>query len=72
MLFVSIAQAQEQVSFGLYQDIKLATSKDNHGNTPFTTDIIITSNWEGKQFKDYYFSIQPFYQFADLNGGKFQ
>ena len=46
--------------------------KDNHGNTPFTPDLIITSNWEGKQFQYYYFSLQPFYQYANLQSETFQ
>lgn len=69
MLFVSIAQAQEQVSFGIYQDLKLATSKDNHGNTPFTTDLIFNVNLEGNQFEYYYFTVQAQYEHANLNTG---
>ena len=57
------------MSFGIYQDGKLAILKDNYGNTPFTTDLIFTVNLEGKQFSTYYFSIQPFYEHANLSGG---
>ena len=71
MLFTAIVQAQEKISIGIYQDGKLSFMKDNHGNIPFTPDVIITVNLEGNQFKYYYFSIQPFYEFADLYGGKF-
>lgn len=71
MLFTTIAAAQEQISIGIYQDAKLTFYRDNHGNEPFTADIIITANLEGKQFKHYYFSLQPFYEYADLYGDKY-
>jgi len=70
LLFTTIATAQEKISLGVYQDAKLTFYRDNHGNEPFTADIVITANLEGKQFKHYYFSLQPFYEYADLHGGK--
>ena len=71
VLISTISKAQEKISIGIYQDAKLSIMKDNYGNIPFTPDVIITVNLEGKQFKHYYFSVQPFYEFADLHGGKF-
>ncbi len=65
--------SQESISFSLLQDVKLGLGMDSeHGNTGFTPDVIINMNWEGKQFEYYYFSIQSFYEHAELSSGYFK
>lgn len=73
MLLTSIiANSQEQLTFGIYQDVKLGLGMDKeHGNDKPTFDMIFNVNMEGNQFEYYYFSVQAQYEHADLYGGKF-
>lgn len=62
LLFI-ILLANAQSYIGVYQDLKLATTSDSYGNTPFTTDIIIkvSTKWDSQVFSG--FSIE----YASLN-----
>jgi hypothetical protein len=63
--------AQDHVSVSVFQDAKLLIIGDDKGNNAGTANLLISFNLEGKQFEYYYFSMQPFYEYADLNGGYF-
>ena len=63
--------AQNNISIGLYQDIKLATVGDDKGNNPFTLDAKLDIGLHGFQLKNYYFSIHTQFEYADLKGGDF-
>jgi hypothetical protein len=76
MVFIFIfgiikCNAQEHVSVSVFQDSKLLLLGDEKGNNAGTANILVSLNLEGKQFEYYYFSMQPFYEYADLNGGYF-
>lgn len=72
MLLTSIiANSQEQITFGIYQDVKLVLGMDKeHLNDKPTFDMVFNLNLEGNQFEYYYFSIQAQYEHSDLYGGK--
>lgn len=67
-VFVS---AQENVAISVYQDPKLAFQIDDYGNTPFTLDMKIMFEMNGKQQSNHYFSIRPEFEYAELYGGKY-
>lgn len=71
MLFTTLLNAQENIAIGVYQDLKLATSNDNHGNTAPTLDLRVDVSLQGKQFDWYYFEVRPSFEYADLYGGKY-
>ena len=71
-LFISsFAIAQDKVSIGLFQDTNLALFKDKHGNTPFTLDVNVRGEFQGKQFKNYYFYLLVDFEYANLYGGEY-
>lgn len=70
-LITSQAYSQSNVTIGVYQDPKLAFQIDDYGNTPFTLDMKISVELNGKQFNQYYFSIRPEFEYAELYGGKY-
>ena len=77
--FLTIYQsnAQERVSFGIYQDTKLALLGDEHGNDAFTTNILINLKMQGHQkqrgkYYGGYMVIYPEFEFADLHGGEYK
>ena len=70
---MDIANSQEKIQFGTYQDIKLGFGQDEeHGNVSPTLDLLLNVSLEGKQFKYYYFSIVPFFEMANLHSGDFK
>ena len=71
MLF-GITQAQEVLSIGVYQDLRLAVSDDNHGNDSFTTDVLIRLKMQGNQEKYGYMIVYPEFELANLSGGKYK
>lgn len=65
--------SQDGLSFTVLQDIKLGLGMDKeHGNDRPTPDFIIAINFEGKQFEWYYFSMQSYFEHADLKSGYFR
>ena len=70
---VHLSNAQEKISIGIYNDVKLGLGLDKeHLNPNPTLDLIINVNLEGKQLNGYYFSLQPFYEQANLHSGYFK
>lgn len=60
ILLISVSTyAQNTVSFSVSQDLKLGNEK--------TIDVILTANLEGKQFSYGYFTLQPFYEYSNVN-----
>lgn len=65
--------AQDGISLGVFQDIKLGLGMDKeHGNDRPTLDKIFNISLEGKQLKYYYFSVVPFFEVAALHGGDYK
>lgn len=64
-------KAQRQISVSIHQDAKLLFVGDNKGNQAGTQDILISMDWQGNQFKHYYFTIKTQYETARLVGGNF-
>ena len=70
LVVTSIAFAQEKVSVSILQDVKLATLGDKDRNySPFTTDILIRVNMQGKQQEHGYMIVFPEYEYADIAYG---
>jgi len=70
MVNASIAQVAEdyaRVSFGLYQDVRLATTKDDNGNSPFTTDVRFEFMMEGNYDGTGSGSLGLTFEYADLS-----
>ena len=75
ILFLLIGiTATAQIEIGLYQDVKLATMKDDASNDPFTTDLLLTvklinqgayEKWAKSIF------VYPLVEYAELNGGTY-
>ncbi len=61
----------QSFSLGVSQDVRLATSKDDHGNSPFTLDGIISLDLNGKQWGQFVPALRLQYEYADLSGGAF-
>lgn len=73
LLITSFCYSQDRVSFGVFQDAKLLLGQDKkYGNDKPTLDGVFYFELEGKQLNDYYFSVQNFYQIAELSGGTLQ
>lgn len=71
LLITTSCFSQDKISFAIFQDAKLLLGKDvEHGNDKPTLDAIVYMELEGEQFSDYYYSMQLFYQDADLSGGR--
>lgn len=65
--------AQDGISVGVFHDIKLGLGMDEeHGNDKPTLDLLLNVSLEGKQFQYYYFSVVPFFEIAQLEGGDFK
>ena len=76
LLTINLCSAQisgtdSRVSFGLYQDVKLATIKDNYGNTPFTTDVRFEFMMEGESHGSGSGLIGLTFEYADLSDVSF-
>ena len=62
-----LMNAQERISLTALHDLKLGFGLDDeHNNGKSVLDVIIAVDLEGKQFEWYYFSMQPFYEYANL------
>jgi hypothetical protein len=67
-LHTLIAVSQDRVGISVYQDARLALAKDNTGNyKPFTLDVLVKFNMEGKQSDVGYIVVSPMFEYADLN-----
>jgi len=67
LMFAAATQAQDTFSVSVVQDVKLAFTEDNHGNIPYTMDLVI------KLEKQWFYIV--FYsqaELADLYGGFYQ
>ena len=65
--------AQDGLSISVLHDVKLGLGLDKeHGNDKPTLDYIIVFNMDGKQFEWYYFSVQTYYEHAELSSGYFK
>lgn len=61
------SDAQDRISISTLHDIKLGLGLDKkHNNGKSVLNGIIAVNLEGKQKEWYYFSVQPFYEYANL------
>ncbi|MFK5981499.1 MAG: hypothetical protein QM499_01195 [Flavobacteriaceae bacterium] len=67
--------ATSQIELGLYQDVKLAVTKDDAGNTPFTTDLVFTAKMYNGGTRTYNWTheifVYPYLEYADLSGGTY-
>lgn len=64
----AIALAQKNVSVSLYQDLKLATMNDDHGNEPYTMDIVFKFKMQGNAQKFGYMYVAPYFEYAEIDG----
>jgi len=76
ILGVTHCKAQSNISFSVYQDLKLATLGDSRGNDAFTTDITAKIHLNGFQiFTESkfigYVSLGPTLEYAQLIGGDY-
>lgn len=74
ILFLAIAtvlQAQPSIGLTIYQDAKLATTTDNHGNTPFTPDVRTKLKLQGNPTNIGNTVATFVFEYADLYGGEF-
>ena len=71
ILSTAICSAQDNISIGLYQDIRLATVGDDKGNDAFTTDVKLDISLQGYQLNQYYFSVNTQFEYATLKGGDY-
>jgi len=62
---------EENITVIITQDVKLATMKDDHGNTPFTADIRVTALLKGFQTHYGNLEIRLGYEYADLQPIKY-
>lgn len=62
-----LMNAQERIGFTALHDVKLGLGMDKqHNNSKSVLNVILAVDLEGKQFEWYYLSIQPFYEYANL------
>lgn len=73
LLFSLSLNAQDGISVGMFQDIKLGLGMDKeHSNDKPTLDLLLNVSLEGKQMTYYYFSVVPFFEMANLHGGDYK
>ena len=73
LLLVGVT-AISQVEFGIYQDGKLVVMEDEHGNKPYTMDLLSSMRWyNGGSAYDFLHPtfVQLIYEHADLYGGSY-
>jgi len=62
-------QAQEEIRLAVWQDARLAVSKDKTETlSPFTLDVLAKLKLTGKQTDAGYLVISPMFEYADLDG----
>lgn len=64
--------AQDSPSLAIYQDARLAVSEDDNGNKPFTLDVLVRAELQGKQFELYYGSLVAEFEYAELYSGDYK
>tara|TARA_R110000850_G_scaffold72024_14_gene158747 strand:- start:1906 stop:2415 length:510 start_codon:yes stop_codon:yes gene_type:complete len=60
--------SQDKIKLSFYQDAKLATIDDGHGNEPFTLDFLFKFKMTGKQQEFGYMVISPIFEYAEIEG----
>lgn len=70
--FYGFSNGQDKIGISILHDGKLGLGIDTkYGNDKPTIDFLAIASLQGKQYKDYYFSLNPLFEYADLHGGKF-
>ena len=72
MLIASIAIAQDRVTLNVSQDLKFLVTGDSRGNDAGTPDIVLRSEWQGKQSSIGYLFVAPEFEYASLQGGDYR
>lgn len=62
---------QEMFSVDVFADPKMAVQKDDHGNTPFTLNVLMNCSVQFKQREYGYYSLGQSLEYADLDGGRY-
>ena len=60
--------SQEQISLGVYQDLRLLLTGDDHNNDAGTIDIVMRIEMQGKQQNWGYLTIFPQFEYAEIAG----
>ncbi len=71
-MFTVVTQAQDTWAISVTQDLRLAFTDDDHGNTAPTLDVLAKIEYQTKQFKSGYVFFYPQAEFADLSGGYYK
>ncbi len=75
-MFASVAYSQGQANkekwvLSIAQDLRLAFTDDDHGNTAPTLDVIGKLELHTKQYKEGYIFFYPQIEYANLAGGDY-
>ena len=71
-LITATITAQQAIGFAVYQDVKLAITKDDgHGNTSYTPDLLVRLSLQGSERAIGHSVYSIGYQWAQLFGGEF-
>jgi hypothetical protein len=68
VLVFGISNAQQNLEFSLYQDLKLATMEDDYGNEPYTMDVVFKFRMNGHQQEYGYMYVAPVFEYAEIAG----
>lgn len=68
VLALNLSSAQKNVEFSFYQDLKLATMNDDHGNEPYTMDVVFKFRMNGNKQKFGYMYVAPYFEYAEIAG----
>jgi hypothetical protein len=60
--------SQDKVKLSFYQDAKLATMNDDHGNEAFTLDFLFKFKMTGKQQEFGYMTVSAVFEYAEIKG----
>ncbi len=69
LLIGLVTYSQEKYAISIVQDPSLAFTKDDHGNVPFTLDVVLKGERQMNQEKYGYGSLYAQIEFADLSAG---
>lgn len=65
---LNLSNAQQNLEFSLYQDLKLATMEDDYGNEPYTMDLVFKFRMNGHQQEYGYMYVAPVFEYAEIAG----
>ena len=72
LLIATAAIAQDRITLNVAQDLKFLVVGDDRGNDAGTADLLIRSEWQGKETNVGYLFVAPEFEYSNLQGGDYR